>query len=172
LIERVCAEGKSLRRRLADANCEKEFPLLLELLEEGATDLLATPLVFTDGDVHAVLWTTRQPGGFTDEQIAGIERIVEPLARVAEVRALRRTATNLLDAYVGKRTGQRILAGRIRRGDSEVINAAIWLSDMRGFTSLSDQLSPHVMIDLLNRYFDCQIPVILSNGGEVLELHG
>jgi adenylate cyclase len=172
LIERVCAEGKLLRRRLADANCEKEFPLLLELLEEGATDLLATPLIFTDGDVHAVLWTTRQPGGFTDEQIAGIERIVEPLARVTEVRALRRTATNLLDTYVGKRTGQRILAGQIRRGHSEVINAAIWLSDMRGFTSLSDQLPPHVMIDLLNRYFDCQIPVILSNGGEVLNFMG
>jgi adenylate cyclase len=118
------------------------------------------------------LWTTRQAGGFTDEQIAGIERIVEPLARVAEVRALRRTATNLLDTYVGKRTGQRILAGQIRRGHSEVIDAAIWLSDMRGFTYLSDHLSSQVMIDLLNRYFDCQIPAILSNGGEVLNFMG
>jgi adenylate cyclase len=172
LIERVCAEGKTLRRRLADANCEKEFPMLLELLEEGATDLLATPLVFTDGDIHAALWTTRQPGGFTDEQIVGLETIVDPLARVAEVRALRRTATNLLDTYVGKRTGQRILAGKIRRGHSETINAAIWLSDMRGFTTLSDQFSPSLMIELLNRYFDCQIPVILSNGGEVLNFMG
>jgi adenylate cyclase len=149
-----------------------EFPLLLELREEGATDLLVTPLVFTDGDVHAALWTTRQPGGFTSEQIAGIEAIVDPFARVAEVRALRRTATNLLDTYVGSRTGQRILAGEIRRGHSEVINAAIWLSDMRGFTTLSDQLPAHVMIDLLNRYFDCQVPVILSNGGEVLNFMG
>ena len=172
LIERVCAKGKTLRRRLADASCQKEFPLLLELLEEGATDLLATPLVFTDGDTHAALWTTRQPGGFTEDQIGGIEAIIEPLARVAEVRALRRTAINLLDTYVGKRTGQRILAGQIRRGHTEVINAAIWLSDMRGFTSLSDQLPPHVMIDLLNRYFDCQVPVILSNGGEVLNFMG
>ena len=172
LIETVCAEGKSLRRRLADASCQKEFPLLLELLQEGATDLLATPLVFTDGDAHAALWTTRQAGGFTDEQIDGIEHIVDPLARVAEVLALRRTATNLLDTYVGKRTGQRILAGHIRRGHSEVINAAIWLSDMRGFTSLSDHLPPPLMIDLLNRYFDCQVPVILSNGGEVLNFMG
>jgi adenylate cyclase len=172
LIEEVCASGKSLRRRLADVNCQKEFPLLLELLEEGATDLFATPLVFMDGETHAALWTTQQAGGFTDEQIAGIEGIVEPLARVAEVRALRRTATNLLDTYVGKRTGQRILAGHIRRGHSEVINAAIWLSDMRGFTSLSDHLPPPVMIDLLNQYFDCQVPAILSNGGEVLNFMG
>jgi len=172
LVESVCSSGIALRRRLTRSDCKMEFPLLLELLEEGATDLLATPLVFTDGDVHAALWTTCQPGGFTDEQIAGIEAIVEPFARVAEVRALRRTATNLLDTYVGSRTGQRILAGQIQRGHCEAINAAIWLSDMRGFTALSDQFSPRTMINLLNRYFDCQVPVILNNGGEVLNFMG
>lgn len=172
LVDKVCSDGLALRRRLSDPDTQMDFPLLRELKEEGATDLLASPLVFTDGDVHAALWTTRQPGGFTEEQIAGIEAVVKPFARVAEVRALRRTARNLLDTYVGNRTGQRILAGQIRRGHSEVINAAIWLSDMRGFTSLSDQFPPHVMIDLLNRYFDCQIPVILDNGGEVLNFMG
>lgn len=43
---------------------------------------------------------------------------------------------------------------------------------MRGFTTLSDQFPPHIMIDLLNRYFDCQVPVILNNGGEVLNFMG
>ena len=172
LVERLCSDGIAIRRRLADADCQMDFPILLELHDEGATDLLASPLIFTDGDVHAALWITRQPGGFTDDQIAGIQAIVEPFARVAEVRALRRTATNLLDTYVGSRTGKRILAGQIRRGHSETINAAIWLSDMRGFTALSDQFSPRIMIDLLNRYFDCQVPVILNYAGEVLNFMG
>jgi adenylate cyclase len=108
LIETVCAEGKSLRRRLADASCQKEFPLLLELLEEGATDLLATPLVFTDGDAHAALWTTRQAGGFTDEQIDGIEHIVDPLARVAEVLALRRRPKRAAAGFWFSRRGSSI----------------------------------------------------------------
>lgn len=172
LLEKVCSDGVALRRRLSDPECQKEFPLLLELHEEGVTDLLASPLIFTDGELHAALWTTRQAGGFTDEQIAGLEAVVNPLARVAEVRALRRTATNLLDTYCGHRTGKRILAGQIRRGHSEFLNAAIWLSDMRGFTALSDRLSPQIMIELLNRYFDCQVPIILSNGGEVLNFMG
>ena len=171
-VEHLCAEGIPIRIRLADGDPQLAFPLIAELRAGGATDLLASPLQFTAGDVHAAIWTTQQPGGFTDEQIAGIEAVVKPLARTAEVRALRRTATNLLDTYVGSRAGERILAGQIRRGHTEAINATIWLSDMRGFTSLSDQLSPQIIIDLLNRYFDCQVPVILSNGGEVLKFMG
>jgi len=172
LVEHVCAGGSSIRIRLTDVESQREFPLLRELQAEGASDLLASPLVFTDGDVHAAVWITQQPGGFTDEQLAGIEAIVNPLARVAEVRALRRTATNLLDTYLGSRSGERIMAGQIRRGHTEAVNAAIWLSDMRGFTALSDQLQPQIMIDLLNRYFDCQVPAILSGGGEVLKFMG
>src|SRR5215813_6789060 len=45
-------------------------------------------------------------------------------------------------------------------------------SDMRGFTALADSLPPRVMIDLLNRYFDCQVPVILDHGAEVLKFMG
>jgi adenylate cyclase len=77
-----------------------------------------------------------------------------------------------LDTYVGHDAGERILAGHIRRGDIEEIHAAIWLSDMRGFTALADSLPPRVMIDLLNRYFDCQVPVILDHGAEVLKFMG
>jgi class 3 adenylate cyclase len=79
---------------------------------------------------------------------------------------LRRTATNLLDTYVGRQAGERILAGKIQRGYIEEIYAAIWLSDMRGFTTLSEQLPSEDLIDLLNRYFGCQVPVILEHGGE------
>ena len=116
--------------------------------------------------------TTRQPGGFTDAQLAGIEAVITPLAMVAEIRALRRMASTLLDAYVGHDAGERILAGHIRRGDIEEIHAAIWLSDMRGFTALANGLPPRVLIDLLNRYFDCQVPVILDYGAEVLKFMG
>ena len=171
-ITRVYQTGTAIRRKLADPHCVADFPILAELRAEGVTDYLVSPLVFTDGAVHAVTCTTRQPGGFTDDEIAGIEAIITPLARVAEVRALRRTASVLLDTYVGHDAGERILAGHIRRGDIEEIHAAIWLSDMRGFTAMADRLPPRVMIDLLNRYFDCQVPVILDHGAEVLKFMG
>jgi adenylate cyclase len=43
---------------------------------------------------------------------------------------------------------------------------------MRGFTALSDRQPPRVLIELLNRYFDCQVPVILEHGAEVLKFMG
>jgi adenylate cyclase len=168
----VYATGAALRRRLADPGCPLDFPVLGELRAEGVTDYLAYPLFFTDGAIHVVTCTTREPGGLTDAQIAGLEAIMIPLARVTEIRALRRTASTLLDTYVGHDAGERVLAGHIRRGDIEEIHAAIWLSDMRGFTALADTLPPRVMIDLLNRYFDCQVPVILDHGAEVLKFMG
>lgn len=171
-IVHVTTTGRALRRRLADPDCPNDFPILDQFRAEGLTDCLISPLVFTNGEIHAASWTTRRPGGFTDAHIAGIEAIIGPLTRVGEIRALRRTATNLLDAYLGHQAGERILGGQIRRGDTEAIRAVIWLSDMRGFTALSDRLMPQTLIDLLNRYFDCQVPVILEHGGEVLKFMG
>jgi adenylate cyclase len=168
----VMKSGRTIRRQLADQDNREEFSIFRELRAEGATDYLATPLIFTNDSVHVATWSTRQVGGFTDAQIAGIEAIVKPLARVAEIRALQRTASNLLDTYVGHAAGERILAGRIRRGHTETIHSVIWLSDMRGFTSMADRLPPQKLVDLLNRYFDCQVPAILRHGGEVLKFIG
>lgn len=171
-VATVYQTREPVRRRLADAGCPIDFPVLDDLLKEGVSDYFAAPLFFTDDAVHVATWSTRTAGGFSDSQIAGLQAILAPLARVAEIRALRRTATNLLDTYVGHQTGTRILAGRIRRGHTEAIDAAIWLSDMRGFTSLADSLAPLSLVDLLNRYFDCQVPAILEQGGEVLKFMG
>jgi adenylate cyclase len=168
----VVNSGKALRRKLADPNCPMDFPILADLKADGVTDYFASPLIFTDGAVHVATWSTREPSGFTDAQLAGLQAIVHPLARVAEIRALRRTAGNLLDAYVGHHAGERILAGSIRLGDTETIHAAIWLSDMRGFTALADRLPPQTLVDLLNRYFDSQVPAIVKHGGQVLKYIG
>jgi adenylate cyclase len=171
-IARVYDTRRPLRRCLADPECPADFPILAQFRAEGMTDYFATPLFFTDGQVHGATWTTRHPGGFSAADIAAIEAILPPLARVAEVRALWRIAANLLDTYVGHHAGERILAGKIYRGDSERIQAAIWLSDMRGFTTRADRLPPESLIGLLNAYFDCQVPAILAQGGEVLKFMG
>src|SRR5271169_1618770 len=171
-MAQVSSSDAMQRRHLADPDCPLDYPVLLDLREDGVTDYVITPLRFTNDEIHFASWATRQPSGFTDAQIAVIQSIAAPLARVAEIRAWYRVTNNLLSTYVGQNAGARVLAGQIRRGFSEEIHAAIWLSDMRGFTKLADRLRPQALVDLLNRYFDCQVPPILDHGGEVLKFMG
>ncbi|HKH02444.1 MAG TPA: adenylate/guanylate cyclase domain-containing protein [Bradyrhizobium sp.] len=167
----VFGKGREVRCLLDDP-ASKRFPFLDEMRAEGVTDYLALPLLFVDGSTHATSWTTKQPGGFTEGELATLRRIVTPLARIVEIVSLRRTASILLDTYVGNRAGERILGGQIRRGHTDTMHAAIWLSDLRGFTALSDRLPAETVVDILNRYFDCQVAAIRSHGGEVLKFMG
>jgi adenylate cyclase len=167
----VFREGREVRCRIGDPESGK-FPFMEDMRSEGVTDYIATPLLFVDGSAHAASWTTKQLGGFTDDQLAALKSIVPPLARLIEVIGLRRVASMLLDTYVGNRAGERILGGQIRRGHTDSMDAAIWLSDLRGFTALSDRLPAETVVDILNCYFDCQVAAIRAHGGEILKFMG
>jgi adenylate cyclase len=164
-------EGKEVRCRLDDPE-SKRFPFLDDMRAEGVTDYIALPLLFIDRKVHASSWTTKQPGGFSEEQLNALRSVIAPLARYIEIISLTRTASLLLDTYVGNRAGERILGGQIRRGHTDTMHAAIWLSDLRGFTALSDRLPAETVVDILNGYFDCQVSAIRTHGGEVLKFMG
>jgi adenylate cyclase len=167
----VFGEGREVRHRIDDPEATR-FPFLDDMRAEGVTDYIALPILQIDGSVHASSWTTKQPGGFTDEQLNNLRSLIRPLSRVIEITRMRRTATNLLDIYVGNRAGERIMGGQIRRGHTDTMQAAIWLSDLRGFTALSDRLPAETVVDILNQYFDCQVSAIKTHGGEVLKFMG
>ena len=168
----VRSSGKVLRCRLNRPPLVEQTPVLRKLAAEGFTDYLAVPLRFSTGQIQIVSWATRLPEGFSEEDQALLLSLAAPLSRVAEIRSLLRMTTTFLQTYIGRQTAERILAGHVRRGDTESIQAAIWLSDMRGFTSLADRVAPSVLLALLNRYFDCQVPAIEAGGGEVLKFMG
>jgi adenylate cyclase len=167
----VFGERREVRHRIDDPE-SKRFPFLDDMRAEGVTDYIALPLLATDGSAHASSWTTRRPDGFSDEQLNGLRSLMPPLARLVEITNQRRRASILLDTYVGNRAGERILGGQIRRGHTETMHAAIWLSDLRGFTALSDRLPSETVVDILNLYFDCQVSAIRTHGGEVLKFMG
>lgn len=167
----VFEQGQEVRRRLVDSEVGNS-PFLAEMHASGATDYIALPIVMSDGAVHATSWLTDHADGFRETQLDDLRSLLPILTRMIEVWLLRRTAAGLLDNYVGARAGARILAGQIRRGHTESMHAAIWLSDLRGFTPLSDRLSSEAVVDVLNTYFDCQVPAILDHGGEVLKFMG
>ncbi|QSQ21339.1 adenylate/guanylate cyclase domain-containing protein [Pyxidicoccus parkwayensis] len=161
-----------IHRRLEDPPAPDDFPMFAELRADGLTDYLALPVCFSDGARHAVSWATSAPGGFTDAHLALLHGLHPLLALVLEVFARKDMTGVLLDTYLGRDTGRRILQGQIRRGDGETTSAVICLSDLRRFTTLSDALPRDALLELLNAYFETMVSAFHSHGAEVLKFIG
>jgi class 3 adenylate cyclase len=78
-----------------------------------------------------------------------------------------------LGRYVSPELAQQVLRDReaLQMG-GEVREVAMLMSDLRGFSGLSERLGPAAMIALLNRYLGCMTPVILQHRGVINEFIG
>ncbi|NNJ73953.1 MAG: adenylate/guanylate cyclase domain-containing protein, partial [Anderseniella sp.] len=90
----------------------------------------------------------------------------------AEVFSTRRVSLAVAEAYLGPRTGRRVLDGQITRGDIDSINSAIMVSDIRDWTGLSNRMAAKDALALANEYFEIIAQAVESNGGEILKLIG
>src|SRR5205823_11318967 len=95
--------------------------------------------------------------------------LMPKLALAIKCASLARIAGTLVETYLGRDAGRRVLAGRIRRGVAETINAVLWFSDLRGFTRITDEAPPQQIIPFLNDYAEAVISSIYDNGGDVLK---
>jgi adenylate cyclase len=192
---RATSEGKEIQRRspfdylianrlprrrwrFDDSFRPSEFPLLDSLKAKGATDYLA---LVVDIGRHASLssardiafsWAVDSPNGFTDAEIAVIERLTPTLTLV--VNAARNVATGrvLLGTYLGTDAAERVLSGNVVRGEAEPIRAAIWFSDLADFTRISDRAPAPAILALLNDYAGCLGDAIHACDGQVLKFIG
>jgi len=161
-----------IRRRLEDRDCALDFPVLQELREQGMTDYVMAEVLFSDGTRNSVSLTTRRPGGFADHDIAEIQRLLHPFALIMENFNSRDLARTLLETYLGRISGAKVLDGQIKRGDGQSIDAVIWFSDLRESTPLSASLGEQRFLELLNDYFLATAGAVLEYGGEVLRFIG
>ncbi|MEM7564521.1 MAG: adenylate/guanylate cyclase domain-containing protein [Pseudomonadota bacterium] len=77
-----------------------------------------------------------------------------------------------MNTYVGQRTSQKVLSGMIKRGDADVIHAALWFSDLRNFTELTESLEATDVLKMLNDYFEFVSAAVTARGGEILRFIG
>jgi len=161
-----------LRRRLDVPNPVLDFPVVRELREQGATDYVVMPFVFSNGQINAISISSKRPGGFTTSDLGHVYEVLPLLTRVFEVHAMRLNAVNLLDVYLGKQSGAKVLDGLVRRGDGEDVYAVIWFSDLRDSTRLADSMPRAEFLRLLDSFFDCTAGAVLEHGGEVLRFIG
>ncbi len=171
-IRRIHQGSPPIRRRLEDPDCPLDFPILQDLAAEGWCDYYMCALPFSDRLVNVVSFASDRKGGFSELDIATIEAALPVFGAVMEICDQRHTARTLLQTYLGPKTGKRVLSGTIKRGDGQVIEAALWYCDLRDFTPLSESLPVEEVIDLLNDYFETMAQPVKANGGEILKFIG
>jgi adenylate cyclase len=138
----------------------------------GLCEFVIVPLCGSAGSAGAAAFATARLDGFSEADRSVIARIAPALRTQCELRSLRQIETTLLDTYIGAATARHILAGQVRRGEVETLEATLLLCDLRDFTALSNRLPGGRVLQLLNAYFDCVVPAIVDGGGEILKFMG
>ena len=165
--------GQPIRRRIDAPDAVLDFSVLHDLKARGATDYLLFPVESPFGFGPMLMtYVSDAVGGFRQAEIDLLTGFSRDLAILSDMRSQRQIAENVLSAYLGAQTGPRVLAGEVRRGSGQKISAAIWSSDLRGFTALSDHAPAETVIATLNALFDLQATAIHAEGGEILKFIG
>jgi adenylate cyclase len=164
------------RWNLEDPQVVQRFALFEELRAVGVTEYALRFVPFSKGRTALkgamLTMATDRPGGFTDGQFEAVDRVVPALSVVAYRIGLSHVAVETLGAYLGPQTGAHVLQGMIRRGDSQVISAALLLADLRGFTALVDSNPGTEAVGWLNQHLECIGDAVTEHGGEVLKFLG
>lgn len=161
-----------IRRRLEGENVRLDFPILVELKAEGATDYVAVPMRFADGQINILVLVSVAPGGFSTDQLGHLYQILPNLGRLLEAHAQRTSARSLLQTYLGQGAGAMVMEGHVKRGDAEELEAIILMSDLRDSTTLAETLPKSEYLTALDDYYDCVAGAVIENGGDVLKYIG
>lgn len=169
--------GEELRRRIGFGE-DPGFGIIQEMKDAGHTDYIVFIHRFAGntkiGDMDGVYsaWSTRHSEGFSEANVVALRRLVPALALAIKSAALARIADTLVQVYLGRDAGRRVLEGSIQRGVADRVEAALWFSDLRSFTAITDTAKPSEIIPLLNDYAEAVITSIHEAGGDVLKLIG
>jgi adenylate cyclase len=149
-----------------------KFAMPAAVRQLDCTDYFVLPLRTSKVRNDVMTCATKAPGGFTDEQISSLRAFSVRVTPYAALHAERILAKTISQIYLGEKTGALVAEGHIRRGSVDFIEAAVWFSDLRNFTSNSESHSPAEIVTLLNTFFDAVDAAVRPRGGEILKLMG
>ncbi len=139
--------------------------------EASSTDVDWLRFAFP-GTNHEIQWCAEPTADFSPKEREYLEAVSVAMAAPLQVVVGRGVTRGLLQTYLGRRSGDKVLSGAVRRGTGEVIEAVIWISDMRDFTVLSQAIPPDQLIRALNDCCARLVGAIQPFGGEVLKFIG
>jgi adenylate cyclase len=175
---RLLETGESVMRRRVSPEIMGEFPLFPALWEDSITEFVATVNRFAaDGvigemDCFYAVWMTDREGGFSNAEVEALKRLTPFLGLAIKSASLAGIANTLVETYLGRDAGRRVLRGRIARGVADRIKAVLWFSSLSDYGRTAETAAPEAIIPFLNDYADAVVSAVHQNSGDVLKLIG
>jgi adenylate cyclase len=95
---------------------------------------------------------------------AGSDKILGYLVMIEDISSEKRMKSTM-SRYMDPTLADQLLASGADLLGGHSVNATILFSDVRGFTTLSEELGPQGIISLLNEYFTLMVDCITDQGG-------
>lgn len=125
------------------------------------------------GERAAMVEFARPGGTFHPRDISIMETLVAEMGIAVENARLYRQLDSLFRTYLSPDVVETLKADPSRAGlGGSMVELTALFADLRGFTTFSEGTEPEVVVDLLNRYFGLAVPIVLRNGGTVVQFVG
>ncbi len=176
----ILSQQPRMHRILRGPDAVLDFPLFRELNARDFTAWYGAIMPFEANSIlqspgslgMACSWATDDPAGFTAANLALIDRLFPLFALAVKASVMPSITRSLLGAYIGADAADRVWSGATNRGSIERVEAAIFVSDLRGFTAFAESADHDAIMALLNRYFDLVGAAITAEGGHILKFMG
>ena len=148
------------------------YDIVDDLKADGFVHYIMAPVFMKSGMAATFSFATRDPDGFSALDIAFLRAAFPALSACQEILTTHRAMHEVMRMYVGEEPHRRILKGDVHRGEVVHVRSALLFADMRRFTELTADMSATEATALLNTYYDCVVPPVEAEGGEVLKFMG
>jgi len=140
--------------------------------QEGGGGRLVLPLTVKDRPA-GVLDVRRSEGSFADRDRWLLRALASQLSIGLENARLYRQLDGLFRQYMSPDVATALLADPTQAAlGGEVAEVTVLFADLRGFTPFSERTPPDRVVGMLNQYFGRAVPVLLANGGTVVQFVG
>jgi class 3 adenylate cyclase len=146
----------------------------LEPVEEpdGQGGRLVLPLTVKDRTA-GVLEVRRAAGAFADRDRSLLQALANQLSIGLENARLYRQLDGLFRQYMSPDVATALVTDPSQAAlGGTIVEVTVLFADLRGFTPFSERSSPQRVVGMLNEYFGRAVPVLLAQGGTVVQFVG
>ena len=157
----------------SDAMVDSRFVGSKSIIMEGIRSTMSVPLLYQNkllGVIH--LDSQVATGAFSEKDLHLLSGFARQAATAIEhahlVDRLRTEALNRdkLGRLLPPALVEEVLEGRIdiRKG-GDLKRATVLFADIRGFTTMAEQIPPQEIVNILNEYFEIMVEIVFQRGG-------